>query len=295
MLEKPKLHKKRGFFIIGLISLLLIFIILIFIITKVFSLPLKNSELLKTQSLATKESFTRTVDFLTTKQGQIVTGTYLAKETNEKLIQETKSFEATSTQSAASTATQFVSQKTQDYLFEVENMYNLNTEKMPIFGPISSFISLENTEYVAGIYSDVNLKNFILEASIFPPYERNINGWDFGVFFRDKGTTDEFRLIITSGGFWTLENWENGQQTIINQGFTSALTLLTENPNFLILMVDNTIGHLIINNFYVASLDLSTRLDPGNISLMSGIYWENIIVGKNVTIEDFSIWSLPDN
>ena len=173
---------------------------------------------------------------------------------------------------------------------EVEEL-DISKEKL-VYGPKDYILrhDLENT--VITFDPGLSLKNFIVSINFVNPYDTSAIGtWDYGILFRNKYKNDQYRLTILSNQSWSLVNaptWRN-----IFSKNDKHLTATAGEENTIWLIVLNTKAYLFINGKYTHSLDVRARLNEGDVSPATGLYYGNKTYKKMTEFHDFMVWSLP--
>lgn len=255
----------------------------------------------KTQAANTQESFSATAESLSVQQERIFTATAQMQATQTQMMLQswtTATQSVAETQAANATATEGASQAilNQSTLQQLEFLQNIIDQahgQAPIYGPTGDTLVLDDSGYVKGISAEVDLLNFVTHASFYPPYDRAENEWDIGIFFRDAGAGEEYRLMVVSDGFWSLENWTNDNYESISHGTVSNLNLDPSTSNQVLLFAIYEKGYFFLNDIFIAELDLSARLTSGKIASTSSNYQDNFLPGAEAKIEGFTIWDLP--
>ncbi|MEW5939761.1 MAG: serine/threonine-protein kinase [Chloroflexota bacterium] len=193
-----------------------------------------------------------------------------------------------------STAAAFAQISTATAQAQREFLGGLDAEMTLVFGPTDGSLphNADNTT-IADYNTGVDLRDFALEATFINPYSTSVGTWDYGFIFRHEGTNKQFRLAIRSTKQWALLNntgTPNGQ--VINDGTFSGLSTSAGGTNTVRLICFGTQGFLYINNVLVSELDLSSRLNSGDITIATGIYSGDEVNGYYTEYTDFTIWSL---
>jgi len=176
-----------------------------------------------------------------------------------------------------------------------------------LFGPSSGVLEQREGDQAPQIACEsprLILRDFIAEATFHNPTASDPlpspPAWDYGFIFSNLDGETEYRIILDSGGSWTLNLHSSGLD-ISNRDSTSLLDLSTEGSNTLKLYVtnDNDTSHLYINGQYVDTLDLTmfgmaqSSGSEHDISICAGIMVGNAIAGRPTLYDDFNLWSLP--
>jgi hypothetical protein len=173
----------------------------------------------------------------------------------------------------------------------------LTTLSTLVYGPAGGVLEQTERNQIACNPSHITLSDFIAEATFHNPGPTS-QPWDYGIIFSNLEDESEYRLILDSGGSWTLNLHSTGFD-ISNRDTTPLLDLSPTGSNTLKLFVTDNIGDLYINSHYVDTHDLTMfGLDPStesehDISICAGIMEGNDLVGRPVVYDNFTIWSLP--
>lgn len=142
-------------------------------------------------------------------------------------------------------------------------------------------------------YPGISTDNFVLNVHFLNPYPTQTGGWDFGVTFRQKEPDEELRLVVRSDGLWNLNNRSLDGDEFIQEGDVSAILDLQPNEaNQLTLIAVDDRGVFFLNEEFVATLDLSTRQNDGELALGTGFYTTNERQNASTEYEDFAVWPL---
>ncbi len=121
----------------------------------------------------------------------------------------------------------------------------------------------------------------------------NEQDWDYGFLFRDEGSNLQYRLIISSDTQWELyNNTGSSDGALIASGYLSNLDTSAYGANTIKLIAYYEAGQLWVNDVYISDLDLSSRLNYGEIYAATGMYTEDEIEGRTTDFYDFSVYEL---
>ncbi len=67
-----------------------------------------------------------------------------------------------------------------------------------LYGPANGSLFHEQDGFIAADIAELDVQNFIVEATFITPYSPSVGPWDAGFLFRHTETNDEFRLMIES-------------------------------------------------------------------------------------------------
>jgi serine/threonine-protein kinase len=163
----------------------------------------------------------------------------------------------------------------------------------PIFGPRSNRLDHVDDGMIKVRAAEVNVVNFIADTIFRNPYDASTGGWDVGYSFRNAGIGDQFWLIADSDEAWSLIDRTNGDDVFVNDGFLSDFDLGESGQNRLTLIAMGRRGYFFVNGSLVTELDLSSRMNPGEIEVVTAFFVGNEIEGEVTLYEDFTVWPLP--
>jgi len=222
-----------------------------------------------------------------TKVAQIAYEATTAQHATEQAFAETQ--KAMSAQATASAEAAY--QATQQYLNSIDGIIDKTLKTSPMYGPKNGNLLMDDDGNATTSPSDVSVKNFIAEVYFTPPYELSRGSWDIGLFFRDGGRNNEYRLAIQSDGSWSLINRNGSNSDVVQKGTLNNLNYGTTSTNHVLLAAINHEGYFYLNGTLIAELDLSARMNSGKIAPACDIYSGNSIDGTLVRYENFSIWN----
>lgn len=163
----------------------------------------------------------------------------------------------------------------------------------PLYGPASGTLIHEADGSVEASTAGVNVVNVVITADFYPPYRSNETLWDIGLFFRDQGRNDELRMYIDSSGAFDLVNRIGEEDNFLYSGNVENLNLAPNTPNTLILMVWEESCVFFLNGQFIAEVDISIRMNAGDIAVVTNIDPDYVIEGAEVTFQDFTIYAVP--
>lgn len=164
----------------------------------------------------------------------------------------------------------------------------------PLFTPTEGILAHEPEDNTIEMYyPGITPDNFVMNVSFVNPYSTDEGPWDFGVAFRQIEPDDEFRLVVRSDGLWNLNQRAPDEDFIIQEGdVLDLLDLRPDEGNQLTMIVFDDFGYFFLNSELVDTLDLSARLDGGEIALGTGFYTADEQAGGETYYEDFAVWPL---
>ena len=164
-----------------------------------------------------------------------------------------------------------------------------------IYGPIDG--SLEHNRedgLVADTSAEVEVQNFIVEATFFNPHATSLSPWNYGFMFRHSEKNNQYRFIIESSKEWVLKNHiDDPDGENINEGFLADLDTSEGGSNTIKIIADGNRGLFYLNGVFISELDLSTRTNAGDITIATGFYKEDEVDGEFTGYSGFTVWALP--
>jgi serine/threonine protein kinase len=150
----------------------------------------------------------------------------------------------------------------------------------------------EDTQ-IETVGAKVKLKDLITEARFFNPYSLDKGPWDYGFIFRHEAANMHYRFVVKSDRTWTLFN-NNGDPNgeIISQGEVPSLNVDENGSNLIRLVIKDAQGWFLLNGEIIYELDLSDRVNSGDVFVVTGVYQGDEIPGSATRFQDFSIWSI---
>jgi hypothetical protein len=163
------------------------------------------------------------------------------------------------------------------------------------FGPKNGSLKHEADDQIELNGAGVDLRDFIASATFTNPYPTTTGTWDYGFTFRNESTNAQFRLIIRSNKKWELKNRIEGESSskTIQDGQLTNLNLNTGGSNTIWLYCNGNKGILYVNGSFVADLDLSVRMNSGDVRVAIGFYNGSEIEGYSTDYKNFTIWKIP--
>ncbi len=163
-------------------------------------------------------------------------------------------------------------------------------ENSSITGPLKGKLEQqENT--IVFTSADVSVRDFYVRVRFTNPRDRAEMPWDYGVGFRDSGQGSFYMLVVTSEGTYHLYLRRDGYETI-TEGVVPSMLLAASERNELGLVVVGPVAYFEVNGEYVATLDLSDQLEPGQIWVGTGFFADHTLPGDRVAYDRFEVWSL---
>jgi flagellar basal body-associated protein FliL len=161
-----------------------------------------------------------------------------------------------------------------------------------VYGPESGTIIQTDDENVDGTMAGVDLLNGVVTVDFYPPYSPDEADWDVGIFFRDLGTNDEYRVIIDSTGQFVVNDRQGEDNNYLVQKSIDMIHLGPNEKNQMVLLINGDVGVFFLNGEFVAEIDLSRRMQSGDIAVVTNIQVGFVIDGSEVYYENFKIYTL---
>ena len=175
-----------------------------------------------------------------------------------------------------------------------EHLATLTAAGAIVFGPSSGELvhNPEDTK-IEVVGAKVDLENLIMEARFINPHPLEKGPWDYGFIFRHQASNMHFRFVVKSDRTWTLfNNSGDPNGNIISQGEIPSLNIEEKGSNLIRLVVEDTKGWFYLNSELIRELDLSERMNAGDVYVVTGIYQGDEISGSITGYEGFTIWSI---
>lgn len=158
-------------------------------------------------------------------------------------------------------------------------------------GPFAGSVE-QNVGQINGYFAGVTVRDFYVRVRFQNPFPAYEHPWDVGIAFRHTAPDEHYRLVIRSDGVWLLANGANPAT------FTGPVPGLRTGPgqiNVIEMAVIGTTGYLAVNGSFITTLDLSARLDAGDVWVGSGFYSDNAVVGALTPFDQFQVWALGES
>ena len=163
---------------------------------------------------------------------------------------------------------------------------------VPEFGPRDGALEHSDDGFIRMRDANVTLQNFITEVEFTNPYGEDVGDWDWGLAFRE--IEQEYWLIVESDSSWSLIDRRPDDDYYIDEGSVSGLLLTgAGETNNVSLIVVNDRGYFFLNDEFVAELNLSDRIDPGEIEVVAAFFEGNEVPGYATEYSEFTVWPLP--
>ncbi|GAB4277930.1 MAG: hypothetical protein Kow0080_29240 [Candidatus Promineifilaceae bacterium] len=168
-------------------------------------------------------------------------------------------------------------------------------ELSPAFGPANGSLEHIEDNFIKSRNAGVDLQNVIAKAAFITPYDETVGLWDMGFSFRDADLGEQYWLVVESSGYWALYNRQGGEDAVVHEGDLPSgwLNLNAGDVNELAVLVYGNQGVFLVNGRFAATLDLSDRVNKGDVQVFTAFFEGNEVPGYATDYEDFTVWALP--
>jgi hypothetical protein len=160
-------------------------------------------------------------------------------------------------------------------------------ERPSIAGPLSGELAF-GPDALAVERAGVDAPDFYARAEFANP-EPAREMWDIGVGFRDSGGEEQLRLVVDAAGTWFLKD---GLGEVITGGSVVDFDTSPTGSNTIELVAAGDTGYFAFNERLVSELDLSARVEGGDVFVGAGFFAEDASEDGAVAFSKFEIWSL---
>lgn len=164
----------------------------------------------------------------------------------------------------------------------------------PVYGPSSGELVHALDDLIKLETAEVDLRNFMVEATFINPFAASVNDWDYGFSFRTNGSF-KYWLVVASEGDWQLADRQGSadDEVTVMEGELSNLNLGANETNTMRLIALGNRGFFFLNDEFIDVLDISGNQDSGEIEVMTAFYFDHELEGEATGFEDFTIIPLP--
>ncbi|MGH2531801.1 MAG: PHD finger domain-containing protein [Thermomicrobiales bacterium] len=159
------------------------------------------------------------------------------------------------------------------------------------FGPDAGRLTIGPDATAPGtLASGVRLRDPMIRVRLFTPSEAE-RAWDYGITFRRTDENREYRLIMTSDKVWycDLIDGDSSQPVSRQSGRLTGVDTEAGEHNDLHLIAIGDVGYFFINERYVATLDLSEKMEAGDVTIGAGFLPAHRSPGQSADFQDFEI------
>lgn len=164
----------------------------------------------------------------------------------------------------------------------------------PVYGPSQGELVHALDDLIKLETAEVDLRNFLVEATFVNPFAASVNDWDYGLSFRTNGSF-KYWLVVASEGDWQLADRQGSvdDEVTVAEGELVNLNLGANETNTLRLIALGNRGFFFLNDQFIDVLDISGNQDSGEIEVMTAFYFDHELEGEATGFEDFIIIPLP--
>jgi hypothetical protein len=176
------------------------------------------------------------------------------------------------------------------------NVNGLIRSSERVLGPVTGTLSHNSGDAIVKQDAGLSLQDFVIDARFYNPYEATDTAlWDYGFLFRSEGTGKQYRLEVRSNKIWglLLKVQDDLAPVVVAKGNLDNLDLTASGSNLLRLVVKGSEAYFYVNEQYIATLDVSTKMVAGDISIATGILQGDKIAGKATRFENWAIAKIP--
>ena len=142
--------------------------------------------------------------------------------------------------------------------------------------------------------SRARMADGIIEARFFNPFFVPQGEWFSGFTFRRSIEGMEYLVALAGWGGWAHAYWTGSSSDFLATEEDERVTTARGNANLLLVFALGETGHVLINNSYVADLDLSHWTGPGGVDLIAGVFEGSTGTGVSTQFERFAVWAIAD-
>lgn len=173
---------------------------------------------------------------------------------------------------------------------------SLKGDAVLIYGPKNGSLQHEENSYSCTTSYQEGLSDFIITAKFTNPYDSTENGWDYGFLFSQHGSSKHYWIIVSSDNYWQVvlrdySNEENKFETI-DSGSIQSLNTNANESNTVSWIGNYSQGYLLVNDQLISTFELPDVTIPGDVSICTGFFNGNKVVGKVTNFENWEIWNL---
>ncbi|MCP5097130.1 MAG: hypothetical protein GY943_16395, partial [Chloroflexi bacterium] len=163
-----------------------------------------------------------------------------------------------------------------------------------VFGPTDGSMEHIDDDLIKADYADVQSADFIAKTIFTNPYQADDEtGWDYGFTFRDIGISDQYWLVITSDEEWALDHQTEEDDFYLQEESLENLNTNAGETNEVVLIAQNDVGYFFLNGEFISELNLTDRLEAGDMAVISAFYIGNERIDTTTDYAAWTIWELP--
>jgi len=163
----------------------------------------------------------------------------------------------------------------------------MDTPKL-VVGPESGSLNHTVDNYIEELDPEVDVKDFVAQATIKNPYSPTRGDWDYGFMFNHDGK-NAYYLILNQKREWELTdiNWKK-----IAGGTARYMDTSDGGTNEVTLVVKDNHAWLFINGQQIVDLNLANQRS-GSVILATGFRQGTEMKGEKTDYKDFTVWEFP--
>jgi len=221
------------------------------------------------------------------------TSTAQAKATTDVKSTSIVAARSTSQAKAEMTATSGLAVATTQAQMNLAATLSANTTL--VFGPSSGGITHSpSNDLIEADSASVNLADFVAQVRFYNPFSVQQADWDFGFVFRHEKPNVQYRFVVRGDKTWELmNNTGSSDGTQIAKGDLPDLNVSDNGSNVIKLVCQGRRGFFYLNDVFITELDLSDRLNSGDVFVGTGFFKGSEIQGSVTKYQDFTVWSIP--
>lgn len=199
------------------------------------------------------------------------------------------------TETAVALATkraEMVAEVTAVFITKQEELIQEAQSRQPIYGPTNADLSHVEDELMESHFADVNVRNFVAEATfILDPSAGQIGNRDFAFLFRIQDK-DAWCLSVKRSGEWELLKYDADSNTLEVAGRMASG--IAGESNTLTLYVNESAGAFFVNGQFISTLPLANGPEMGQIAAVIGVFNNSEKDGEITRVKDITIWPIGE-
>jgi serine/threonine-protein kinase len=176
---------------------------------------------------------------------------------------------------------------------DARTIVTANSELTTLFGPEDGELLLGQDDPIVLSPAGLNVRDFTAAARFTNPSAASARAWDIGLVLRKDGAGQALQLIVRSDGTWLLNLRRSEADQVLDSGnLDRTLDASDQGTNRIMFIARAETGYFILNDTFVAALDLSLFMGSGDIAVATGFYGRETPQDVVVPFEEFNVWSL---
>lgn len=164
------------------------------------------------------------------------------------------------------------------------------------FGPMNGELRHDPSDgFIKTEYAGVEVADFVIEATFVNPYSASTNSWDYGFILRSDIWDDAvpfLQFIVSSNRGWAVQSGANAPYDRVGGGTVGKLNTGAGGRNHLMVVAIGARGWFFVNGDYVASVDLGSVTEEGDVAVITGAYTGDEVSGAVTRYEGFKGYEL---